>query len=67
MGEVKSIEYIVSVIEKKIMFTLMDELPTPSCPRKRQQNDWKIDQVKKTLAARLGHPWIDLENKIAKK
>lgn len=58
MSEVKSIEAIVSIIEKKIMLTLLQELPTPSCPRKRQQNDWKIDQVKKTLAARLGHPGI---------
>jgi hypothetical protein len=56
MSETKSIEQIVSIIEKKIMFVLLEELPQPSCPRKRQQNDWKKDQVKKTLAARLGHP-----------
>lgn len=38
---------------------LMSELPAPSCPRKKQQNEWKINQVKKTLAARLGHPGIN--------
>lgn len=60
MSEVKSIEQIVSIIEKKIMFTLMEELPQPTCPRKRDQNNWKIDQVKKTLAARLGHPGLGI-------
>lgn len=58
MIENKSIEQIVGIIEKKIMLTILEELPTPSCPRKRQHNEWKIDQVKKTLAARLGHPGI---------
>lgn len=60
MSEVKSIEQIVSIIEKKIMYTLMEELPDPSCPRKRDQNNWKKDQVKKTLAARLGHPGMGI-------
>lgn len=64
MSESKSIEQIVSIIEKKIMFTLMEELPTPSCPRKRQQNEWKVDQVKKTLAARLGHPGMGITVKV---
>lgn len=64
MSDTKSIEQIVSIIEKKIMFTLMEELPTPSCPRKRQQNDWKVDQVKKTLAARLGHPGMGITVKV---
>ena len=64
MSETKSIEQIVSIIEKKIMFTLMEELPTPSCPRKRQQNEWKVDQVKKTLAARLGHPGMGITVKV---
>jgi len=55
----KSVEEIVSIIEKKIMMTILTELPTPSCALKRQQNNWKIDQVKKTLSARLGHPGIN--------
>ena len=53
MKEIKSIEQIVSIIEKQIMFTIMSELPTPSCPRKRDQNNWKIEQVKKILFERL--------------
>lgn len=64
MSETKSIEHIVSIIEKKIMYTLLEELPTPSCPRKRQQNEWKVDQVKKTLAARLGHPGMGITVKV---
>jgi hypothetical protein len=61
--ESKSIEAIVGIIEKKILSVLLSELPSPSCPRKKQQNDWKIDQVKKTLAARLGHPGLnDIRN-----
>mgnify|MGYP003334660558 FL=1 len=64
MSDTKSIEQIVSIIEKKIMFTLLEELPTPSCPRKRQQNEWKVDQVKKTLAARLGHPGMGITVKV---
>jgi hypothetical protein len=51
--ETKSIEEIVNIIEKKIMFILLEQLPTPSCPRKRDQNNWKIEQVKNTLASRL--------------
>ena len=58
MSETKSIEQIVGIIESKIMLILLEQLPTPSCPRKRDHNNWKIDQVKKTLAARLGHPGI---------
>lgn len=64
MGDVKSIEQIVSIIEKKIMFALMEELPDPSCPRKRDHNNWKKDQVKKTLAARLGHPGLGITVKL---
>ena len=51
--ESKSIEQIVSIIEKKIAMMLIEQLPNPSCPRKRDHNNWKIEQVKKTLAERL--------------
>jgi hypothetical protein len=51
--ETKSIEEIVRIIESKIKMMLIEQLPNPSCPRKRDQNNWKIDQVKKTLAERL--------------
>ena len=55
MTETKSIEQIVSIIEKKILFVILEQLPNPDCPRKRDQNNWKIEQVKKTLAARLNN------------
>lgn len=53
MTDTKSIEQIVSIIEKKIAMMLIEQLPNPSCPRKRDHNNWKIEQVKKTLAERL--------------
>ena len=51
--ESKSIEEIVKIIERKITMILIEQLPNPSCPRKRDHNNWKIEQVKKTLAERL--------------
>ena len=51
--ETKSIEEIVRIIESKIKMMLIEQLPNPSCPRKRDHNNWKIEQVKKTLAERL--------------
>ena len=53
MIEEKSISEIVSIIEKKILFIILEQLPTPSCPRKKQQNEWKIEQVKLRLAQKL--------------
>jgi len=53
MVETKSIEEIVRIIEKKIAMMIIEQLPNPSCPRKRDHNNWKIEQVKKTLAERL--------------
>lgn len=49
----KSIEQIVSIIEKKILFVMLEELPDPTCPRKKDQNNWKKEQVKKMLIERL--------------
>lgn len=49
----KSIEEIVRIIESKIKMMLIEQLPNPSCPRKRDHNNWKIEQVKKTLSERL--------------
>lgn len=51
--DTKSIEEIVSIIERKIAMMIIEQLPNPSCPRKRDQNNWKIEQVKITLADRL--------------
>jgi len=53
MTETKSIEEIVSIIDRKIAMMIIEQLPNPSCPRKRDHNNWKIEQVKKTLAERL--------------
>tara|TARA_R110000868_G_scaffold32878_1_gene119694 strand:- start:329 stop:508 length:180 start_codon:yes stop_codon:yes gene_type:complete len=49
----KSIEEIVGIIERKIAMMIIEQLPNPSCPRKRDHNNWKIEQVKQTLAERL--------------
>ena len=51
--DTKSIEEIVGIIERKIAMMIIEQLPNPSCPRKRDHNNWKIEQVKKTLAERL--------------
>ena len=51
--DTKSIDEIVSIIEKKIAMMIIEQLPNPSCPRKRDQNNWKIEQVKITLSERL--------------
>ena len=51
--ETKSAEEIVSIIEKKILFLMLEHLPDPTCPRKRQQNEWKKDKVKKLLSQRI--------------
>lgn len=51
--ETKSAEEIVSIIERKILFLMLEHLPDPTCPRKRQQNEWKKDKVKKLLSQRL--------------
>lgn len=32
---------------------LINELPVPSCPLKKQQREWKVEQVKKALANKL--------------
>ena len=32
---------------------LISELPVPSCPLKKQQREWKVEQIKKELANKL--------------
>lgn len=49
----KSTEEIVNIIEKKMMLTILEQLPEPSCRLKKQQNDWKIELVYRTLRDRL--------------
>jgi hypothetical protein len=56
----KSIEQISSMIEKKISLMLISELPVPSCPLKKQQREWKVEQVKKSLANKLGSQGLSI-------
>jgi hypothetical protein len=51
--EEKSIEAIVSIIEKKILFVLLEELPVVTCPLKKQRRQWKIEQIKSLLTDKL--------------
>lgn len=53
MTEPKSNEQIADIIEKKIKMLMMEQLPVPSCPLKRQQREWKVEQIKKMLTERL--------------
>jgi len=50
----KSIEQITQMLHSKISLILISELPVPSCPLKKQQRDWKVEQIKKSLANKLG-------------
>jgi hypothetical protein len=49
----KSIEEVTKIIERKILFLILQELPNPDCPLKKQQNQWKIQEVKKNLSKKL--------------
>lgn len=53
MVETKSIEQVADIIEKKIKMLLMEQLPVPSCALKRQQREWKVEQIKNILKERL--------------
>ncbi len=50
----KTVIEIANICEKKINMIIMQELPDPTCPQKKQQNKWKIAEVKRELASRLG-------------
>jgi hypothetical protein len=56
----KSIEQISSMIEKKISLMLITELPVPSCPLKKQQREWKVEQIKKALANKFGNSGLGI-------
>lgn len=49
----KSIEQITQIVHSKILMILISELPIPTCPLKKQQREWKVEQVKKALANKL--------------
>lgn len=56
----KSIEQITGMIENKITMILISELPVPSCPLKKQQREWKVEQVKKALSNKLGSQGLSI-------
>jgi len=56
----KSIEQITSIIESKISMILISELPVPSCPLKKQQREWKVEQIKKSLANKFGNSGLGI-------
>jgi hypothetical protein len=49
----RSIEEISRIICNKIQMILIEQLPEPSCPRKKDQNNWKREQVINLLLERL--------------
>jgi hypothetical protein len=53
MAEEKSLTAIVDSLKRAINVNLIYELPTPSCPLKKQKNEWKIKEVKKLLIEKL--------------
>jgi len=56
----KSIEQITQMIHSKITMILISELPVPSCPLKKQQREWKVEQVKKALANKFGSQGLSI-------
>jgi len=56
----KSIEQITQMIHSKISMILISELPVPLCPLKKQQREWKVEQVKKSLANKLGSQGLSI-------
>ena len=56
----KSIEQITQMIHSKISLMLISELPVPSCALKKQQREWKVEQVKKALANKLGSQGLSI-------
>lgn len=53
MTEHKTVNEISNRIISKVSMMLIELLPNPSCPLKRQQNEWRkaqvIDDVKRKL------------------
>jgi hypothetical protein len=56
----KSIEQITQMLHSKITMILISELPVPSCPLKKQQREWKVEQIKKSLANKLGSQGLSI-------
>jgi len=56
----KSIEQITQMLHSKIALMLISELPVPSCALKKQQREWKVEQIKKALANKLGSQGLSI-------
>jgi len=56
----KSIEQITQMLHSKITMLLISELPVPSCPLKKQQREWKVEQINKALANKLGSQGLSI-------
>ncbi|CAB5218424.1 hypothetical protein UFOVP217_17 [uncultured Caudovirales phage] len=53
MADEKSVEQIAAIIEKRVKMELISQLPNPSCALKRQRNEWKKNEVIKTVVIKL--------------
>lgn len=45
----KTIDHITQIALKKIQMLILFELPEPTCPQKKEQWRWKVEQVKKKI------------------
>lgn len=54
-----TIEEITDRVMKRLTMTLMELLPSPSCPLKRQQNEWKKEQVINEVKKRIDEKYFN--------
>lgn len=52
-----TVEEITDRVMKKVSMMLIELLPTPSCPLKRQQNEWKKEQVMTEIKNRINEKY----------
>lgn len=59
MDKKRTIDDISNRILTKVTLMLLEMMPTPSCPLKRQQNEWRkmqvIEDVKRKLDEKYNH------------
>jgi hypothetical protein len=48
-----SVEGIVNAIEDKMFYLILEHLPMPDCPQKKDHRKWKKEQVYKLLIENL--------------
>ena len=49
----KSVADIAAIISKKATMIILQELPEPTCPQKKEHWRWKVEQAKKLAAAKI--------------